>query len=91
MSKNAVAIKNSSSMAFLYNLAKGRDQGLCQPEAEDQFGAGHQQLGSKTLEEAAHTLMLGHLGNDAEAGLGVLEVAVLDTGLDHVQGSGDDQ
>jgi hypothetical protein len=35
--------------------------------------------------------VLGHLGNDAEAGLGVLEVAVLDTGLDHVQGSGDDQ
>jgi hypothetical protein len=35
--------------------------------------------------------VLHHVGNDAEAGLGVLEVAVLDTGLDHVERGGDDQ
>lgn len=91
VSKNAAAINNSSSMAFLYNLAKGRDQSLCQPEAEDQLGAGHQQLGGETLEEAAHALVLGHVGNDSESRLGVLEVAVLNTGLDHVQGSRDNQ
>jgi len=74
-------------MAFLYNLAKGRDQSLCQPEAEHQLGAGHQQLGSETLEEAAHALVLGHIRDNTETRLGVLKVAVLNTGLDHVQGS----
>lgn len=35
--------------------------------------------------------MLHHVGNDTEARLGVLEVAVLDTGLDHIERGGDDQ
>jgi hypothetical protein len=79
------------SVSHLYNLAKGRDQSLGEPEAEDQLGTGHQKLGSQALEERGESLVLHHVGDDPEAGLGVLEVAVLDTGLDHVQGSGDDE
>lgn len=48
-------------------------------------------LGDQALEEAAETLVLGHVGQNAEAALGVLEVAVLDTGLDHVKRSRDDK
>jgi hypothetical protein len=79
------------SFPRLYNLAKGRDQGLSEPEAEDQLGTGHEKLGGETLEEGGEALVLHHVGNDAEAGLGVLEVTVLDTGLDHVERGGDDQ
>jgi hypothetical protein len=98
VSKNAAAIKNPSSylglfISFprLYNLAKGRDQGLGEPEAEDQLGTGHEELGGEALEEGGEALVLHHVGNDAEAGLGVLEVAVLNTGLDHVERGGDNQ
>lgn len=51
----------------LYNLSEGRNQSLCQPEAEDQLGTGHQQLGGQTLEEAGGALVLQHFGNNPEA------------------------
>ena len=35
--------------------------------------------------------MLHHVGNNPETALGVLEVLVLDSGLDDVEGSGDDE
>ena len=76
---------------FLYNLAKGRDQRLSQPEAENELRSGHQKLGRQTLEEATEALVLHHVRQDAESRFGVLEVAVLDTGLDHIQRSRDDQ
>ena len=48
-------------------------------------------LGDQALEETSETLVLGHVGQDAEAALRVLKVAVLDTGLDHVEGSRDNK
>lgn len=71
----------------LYNLTESGNQSLCQPEAEDQLRACHQQLGGETLEEAGRALVLEHLGDNLEARLGVFEVAVLDTGLDNIEGS----
>lgn len=79
------------SFSYLYNLAKGGNQSLSQPEAEHKLRAGHQQLGSQSLEETSETFVLHHVGHNTEAGLGVLKVAVLDTGLDDVQGSRDNQ
>ena len=75
----------------LYNLTESGNQSLCQPEAEDQLGTSHQQLGGQALEETGGALVLEHLRDNLEARLGVLEVAVLNTGLDHVQRSGDNQ
>lgn len=75
-------------MDSLDDLAKRRNQSLCQPEAEDQLGAGHQQFRSQSLEEAEETLILEHVGDNAETRFRVLEVAVLNAGLDHIQGSG---
>lgn len=48
-------------------------------------------LGDKTLEEAGESLVLGHVGQDPETALRVLEVAVLNTSLDYVQRRRDDQ
>ena len=48
-------------------------------------------LGNEALEETRQTLVLGHVGQDPEAALGVLKVAVLDAGLDDVEGRGDDE
>ena len=70
---------------------KRGDERLRQPEGEDELGARHEQLGDEALEEGAGALVLGHVGQDAEAALGVVEVAVLDAGLDHVEGGGDDE
>lgn len=64
---------------------KRRDQCLRQPEREDEFGARHQQLGRETLEEGREPFLAGHVGQDAEPALGILEVAVLDSRFDHVQ------
>ena len=75
----------------LYDGAKGWDERLCKPEAEDKLGTSHEKLGSQSLEEAGHTFVPDHVSNDAEAGLGVLEIAVLDTGLDHIKRSRNDE
>ena len=78
-------------LCILYNLAKGGDQSLSQPEAEHELGSSHQQLRRQSLEEAGDTLILEHVGHDASPGFRVVEMTVLDTGLDHVQGSGDNE
>lgn len=78
-------------LVCLYDLAKGRNQRLSQPEAENELGSGHQKLRRQTLEERRETFVLHHVGDDTEARLGVLEVAVLDASLDHVEGSGNDK
>jgi hypothetical protein len=58
---------------------------LGQPEGEDELGSGHEQLGCQALEEGSESLVLHHVGNDSEAALGVLEISVLDTGLDDIE------
>ena len=44
-------------------------------------------LGDKAFEEGRGTLLLSHVGQDAEAALRVVKVAVLDARLDDVEGS----
>lgn len=78
-------------VALFQHTVESRDQRLGEPEGEDELGASHEQLGDETLEEGSHTLVLGHVGQDAETALGVLKVAVLNTGLDDIEGSGDDE
>lgn len=73
----------------LHNLAKRGDQRLRKPEGEDKLGPSHEQLGCKSLEEGSESLVLHHLGHDLETAFGVLEVPVLDSGLDDVEGSRD--
>ena len=48
-------------------------------------------LGDQSLEETGETLVLGHVGQDSETTLRVLEVAVLNTGLDNIEGSRDNE
>lgn len=70
---------------------ESRDKCLGEPEGEDELRAGHEKLWYQSLEETAHTLILGHVGQNLEAAFGVLEVSVLDTGLDDVERSGDNE
>lgn len=81
-------------MAFsnrLEHLVESRNKSLCQPETENELGTSHQELGSKTLEEGSHALVLGHVGDDTETRLLGLKVAVLNTGLDDIERSRDDE
>lgn len=48
-------------------------------------------LGNESLEETGETFVAGHVGENAEAALGVLKVAVLDTSLDNIERGGDDE
>jgi hypothetical protein len=48
-------------------------------------------LGDQALEEGRGALLLGHVGQDAEAALRVVKVAVLDARLDDVEGSRHDE
>ena len=48
-------------------------------------------LGHQSLEEGRETLVPGHVGQDAEAALGVVKVSVLDTGLDDVERGGHEE
>ena len=75
----------------LQDLVESGDKSLSKPEGEDELGAGHEELGSETLEEGAHALVLGHVCDDSETRLLGLEVAVLDTGLDDIERSRDDE
>lgn len=74
-----------------HEFIENRDQRLRQPERKDQLRSGHQKLGRQTLEEAGEALVLHHVRNDTETALGVLEVAVLDAGLDNVERSRDNE
>jgi hypothetical protein len=78
-------------MGILQDLVEGRDKGLGEPEGECELGAGHEKLREKALEEGGRPLVLKHVGNDARASLLDLEIAVLDTGLDDVEGCGNDE
>ena len=75
----------------LHHLVECWDQRLCEPEAEHQLGARHQQLRNQALEEGCRALVSDHVGDDLEATLSILEVAVLNTGLDNVERGGHDQ
>lgn len=78
-------------MDLLNNRTESRNQSLCEPEAENELGASHEQFRSKALEEGCETLVFGHVGDDAETGLLGLEVLVLNTSLDNIERSGDDE
>jgi hypothetical protein len=64
---------------------------LGQPEGEDELGACHEQLGCQTLEEGRESFVLHHVGHDPEAALRVLKVPVLNTRLDDIERSRDDE
>lgn len=72
----------------LQHLVEGGNQRLGEPEREHELGARHEKLRCQALEEASHALVLDHLGDDSEPALGVLEVPILDSGLDDVEGCG---
>lgn len=76
---------------LLEHDVKCRNKGLSQPEREDELGAGHEKLRDKAFEEGRKSFVLRHVGEDAEAALGVVEVAVLNSGLNNIEGSGNDQ
>lgn len=76
---------------LLHYFAKGRDKCLRQPEGEHKLRSSHEQLRRQSLEERGETFMFHHVGHNLEATLGVLEVPVLDAGLDNIEGSGDDK
>lgn len=48
-------------------------------------------LGHQSLEEAREALVLSHVRQDPEAAFRVVEVSVLDTGLDDIEGCRDDK
>lgn len=68
-------------------LVEDGDQLLGNGEGEDELGSNNQDLGQETLEEGAESLVADHLLDDAHTTLRVIKVAVLDTGLDDIQGS----
>lgn len=73
------------------HLVEHGDQSLGEPEREDKLRASHEELGRQALEEGGDTFILDHVGDNTHATLRVLEVAVLDTGLDDIEGSRDDE
>lgn len=78
-------------LSLIWWLKRTYNQGLGEPEGEDELGASHQQLGGQSLEEGSWALVLGHVGNNLETRLWVLKVSHLDAGLDDIERSGDDE
>lgn len=76
---------------FSDNLTKRRDQRLCQPETEYQLRPSHQQFWCQALEEARDAFVLHHRAYNLKSRLRVLEISILDTGFDDIEGSGDDE
>lgn len=75
----------------LDDCSKCRYQRLRQPEAEHELRAGHEKLGRQSFEETGDTLVLNHAADYPEPTLRVLEISVLDTGFDDIEGSRDDE
>jgi len=73
------------------DLPKRRDQRLCQPETEHQLRPRHQQLRRQPLEETRDAFILHHRAHNLEPRLRVLEISILDTSFDDIEGSGDDE
>lgn len=64
---------------------------LGKPEREHELWPGHEELRYQALEERRNTLVLHHAADDLESALWVLEVPVLDAGLDDVEGCGHEE
>ena len=76
---------------LLYHLVKSRYQRLRKPKTKHQLRPRHQQLGRQPLEKAAHALVLYHLPHNLEAAFRVIEIAVLNSRFDDVEGCGDNK
>lgn len=70
---------------------KSRNERLGKPEREHELWSGHQELRYQAFEERSDTLVLHHAAYNFESTLWVLEVPVLDTGLDNVEGCRDEE
>jgi len=78
-------------LQILHDLAKCWNQCLRHPETEHKLWACHQQLRRQPLEETRDAFIFHHTRHNPETGFGVLEVAVLNSGLDDIKGCGNDQ
>jgi len=84
-------------MTDMMNLFLGKcniecwNQCLGEPEGEDEFWTSHEKLRNQSLEETRNTFILHHTSNNLESTLRVFEVAVLDTGLDDIERSGNEE
>jgi hypothetical protein len=58
---------------------------LSKPEREDQLRSSHKELRGEAFEEAGESLILHHFGDDSESTLWVIEVPVLNSGLDDIE------
>jgi hypothetical protein len=70
---------------------ESRDEGLSEPEGEDELWSSHEKLGYETLKERCDTLVLHHAADDLESAFWVLEVSVLDASLNNIKGCGDNK
>lgn len=61
------------------------------PEGEDELRSGHDKLRDQALKEAGWTFLPDHLGDNPNAALWVVEVAVLNAGLDDIEGCRDEE
>ena len=75
----------------LHHLVEGGYQRLGEPERKYEFRTGHEEFRCQSLEERSETLIAHHVRHDLESTLRVFEVAVLDSRLDDVEGSGHDK
>lgn len=87
MSKKQKTDQSTTVLPSGKHVVKSRDERLSQPEGECELGASHEELGHQSLEKGRRALVAEHLGEDPDAALGVVEVLVLDTGLDDIERS----
>jgi hypothetical protein len=72
-------------------LAECGNQSLRKPEAEHQLWTSHQQLRDQAFEESRGTFVASHACNNAEPRLRVIEVSILNTRLNNVERSRNDE